>query len=85
MFQHCHQSFAENPQVTEPPWKEAIEVNDLKQEKTRASPQPYDRITENPKLRNRNKYRGYSTTTTLSKTNTGKYQTQSGLAVTQYI
>lgn len=79
MFQHCHQSFAENPQVTEPPWKEAIEVNDLKQEKTRDS-QPYEQITEKPKLRNRNKYRGYTTTTT----NTRKYQQQSGLTITKY-
>ena len=50
-----------------------VEVNDLKLERTQ---RPYEDITEKPKLRNRNrnKYRGYSTTT-----NTGKYQTQSGL------
>ena len=53
-----------------------MEVNDLKQERTRPSQLPYEHFTEKPKLRtrNRNKYRGYTTTT-----NTGKYQTPSGL------
>ena len=65
----------ENPQVTEPPWKEAVEVNDLKREKSRASHQPYEHITEKPKLRNRKKYRGFTTSIT---TIYGKQQKPSG-------